>query len=649
MIKQETIDKIFETARVEEVISDFVNLNKRGVNYIGLCPFHDEKTPSFTVSPAKEIYKCFGCGESGNAVSFVMEHEHYSYPEALRYLADKYNIEIEEEQKSADQIKEANERESLFIVSKYAASYFKKTLHETEEGKAVGLSYFRERGFRDDIIEKFELGYSPDKWEAFTNKALEEGYKLDYLEKTGLTIVKGDKKFDRFKGRVMFPIHNLTGRVIGFGGRTLKNDKKAAKYLNSPESEIYHKSKVLYGIYFARQAIRKLDNCYLVEGYTDVISLFQSGVENVVASSGTSLTEGQIKQIQRYTPNITVLFDGDTAGIKASFRSIDMILEQGMNVKIVAFPEGEDPDSYASSHSSTELKTFLEAEAADFISFKTKVLQKDAGKDPVKRTAMIREVVNSIACIPDRIQRSVYTRECSTLLDMDEEILINELNKVRRNKFKKKQKEVPPPDPDDIIPQKKRSAKTSTPSNGTEFQEKDIIRLLLTYGTKTIKLETEEEEEGEVNWVEIPVAQFIVTEITDDRISIDHGVYGEIFKTYINFLEEEKLPDEKIFLQHEDEEIRKTAIDLVSSPYSLSDSWEKHNIAVNTEDMLLKQAAFGAVFSLKLHKINDLIKKNQEKLKTAEVEKAAELLKEQAILQDYKKAIADQLGRIVIY
>lgn len=654
MIKQEDIDKIFEAARVEEVINDFVDLKKRGVNYVGLCPFHNEKTPSFTVSPAKEIYKCFGCGAAGNAVNFIMEHEHYSYPEALKYLAEKYNIEIQEEEKSAEQIREDNERESLFLVTKFAAEYFQKTLHNTEEGKAVGLSYFKERGFRDEIIEKFQLGYSPDKWEAFTQKALDEGYKQDYLEKTGLTIVKGEKKFDRFKGRVIFPIHNLTGRVIGFGGRILKNDKKAAKYLNSPESEIYHKSKVLYGIYFARQPIRKLDNCYLVEGYTDVISLFQSGVENVVASSGTSLTEGQIRQINRYTNNITVLFDGDPAGIKASFRSIDMILEQGMNVRIVAFPEGEDPDSYASEHSSTELKTFLEEEATDFIRFKTKILQKDAGDDPVKRSSMIRDVLTSVAAIPDRIQRQVYTKECSALLDMDEEILVNELNKLRRKKLNddKKRRPAKEREPQDILPtQKKPGKKRTAAAKRTEFQEKDVIRLLLNYGTNTIQLESAEEEEGEEKeMIDVPIAEFMVSEIAQDGIQFDHPVYKQIFNAYLEALEEGKLLDDKFFLQHDDEEVRKACIDIVSSPYHLSESWEtKHQIPVTTEEMLLRQAIFGAVYSLKLHKVNELIKANQGQLKEAHEDDLHELMKEQAMLQDFKKAIADKLGRIVIY
>ncbi|MBL4667710.1 MAG: DNA primase, partial [Flavobacteriales bacterium] len=397
MIPKQTIDEIFDAAIIEDVVGDFVPLKKRGANYLGNCPFHNEKTPSFTVSPAKGIYKCFGCGKAGNSVNFIMEHEHYSYPEALRFLANKFNIEIEEEELSPEQKDAADERESLYIVSNYAAKYFHKQLLDSDEGKAIGLSYFLERGFREDIIETFQLGYNPDGWTAFTDEAEKAGHNLKYLDKSGLTIVKGDKKFDRFKGRVMFPIHNLSGRVLGFGGRILQANDKAAKYLNSPESEIYHKSKVLYGIYTAKKAISKENICYLVEGYTDVISLYQSGVENVVSSSGTSLTEGQIRLVKRFTPNITILYDGDAAGIKASFRGIDMILQEGMNVRVVLFPDGEDPDSYAKAHTTEELKDYITTNAQDFIRFKTSVLIKDVGNDPIKKAELIKDIVASIA------------------------------------------------------------------------------------------------------------------------------------------------------------------------------------------------------------------------------------------------------------
>jgi DNA primase len=385
LIPKDTIQTIIETARIEEVVGEFVHLRKRGVNYVGLCPFHNEKTPSFTVSPAKGIYKCFGCGKAGNSVNFIMEHEHYTYPEALKFLAKKYNIEVEEEEQTPEQIQQLNERESLYAVTEFARKFFTEQLLNTDEGKSIGLSYFKERDFTDKTIDEFQLGYSPDRWDAFTKAAKENGYEKQFLVKTGLTIDKDGKHFDRFRARVIFPIHNLTGRVIGFGGRILKKDDKKAKYVNSPESEIYNKSKVLYGIYFAKNEIIKKDNCFLVEGYTDVISLFQAGIKNVVASSGTSLTTGQIRLIKRYTPNITILYDGDAAGLKASFRGIDMILEQGMNVKVVLFPEGEDPDSYARTHRSVEVEDYITSQAKDFIRFKTSVLLEETQNDPVKK------------------------------------------------------------------------------------------------------------------------------------------------------------------------------------------------------------------------------------------------------------------------
>ena len=409
MISQSTIDKVFETARIEEVISDFVQLKKAGSNFKGLSPFSDERTPSFMVSPVKQIWKDFSSGKGGNAVTFLMEHEHFTYPEAIKYLAKKYNIEIEETEQTNEQKEQANERESLYLVNAFANDYFQDVLQNTDLGKSIGLSYFKERGFTDETIKKFNLGYSLDEWQAFTDKALGEGYQLEFLEKTGLTIVKEDRKFDRFKGRVMFPIHSMSGRILGFGGRILTNDKKAAKYLNSPESEVYHKSKILYGIYYAKQSIAKEDNCYLVEGYTDVIQFYQRGIKNVVASSGTALTPEQIRLVNRLTKNITVLFDGDAAGIRASIRGIDLILEQGMNVKVCTFPEGEDPDSFAKNNTLEELSLYLESNAKDFIQFKASLLVEEANNDPIKKAETIREIVNSIAKIPDQIKkRNLY-------------------------------------------------------------------------------------------------------------------------------------------------------------------------------------------------------------------------------------------------
>ncbi|NNC70077.1 MAG: DNA primase, partial [Flavobacteriaceae bacterium] len=436
MITKNTIDKVFETARVEEVIGDFVQLKKAGSNFKGLSPFADEKTPSFMVSPVKQIWKDFSSGKGGNVISFLMEHEHYSYPEAIRFLAKKYNIEIEETEQTDEQKQQASERESLFLVSEYARDYFHDILLNNEKGKAIGISYFKERGFTDETIETFQLGYALDVWDAFTETALKKGYQLEFLEKTGLTIVREEKKFDRFKGRVLFPIHSMSGRVLGFGGRILSSEKKAAKYVNSPESEIYHKSKILYGIYHAKQAIAKEDNCYLVEGYTDVIQFHQSGIQNVVASSGTALTPEQIRLVSRLTQNITVLFDGDAAGIRASLRGIDLILEQGMNVKVVAFAEGEDPDSFAKSHSEGELRNFLTENAQDFIQFKVSLLMKEAQNDPVKKAGLIRDIVVSISKIPNNIQREVYVQECAKIMDISEKVLFSELAQLAKKELR---------------------------------------------------------------------------------------------------------------------------------------------------------------------------------------------------------------------
>ncbi|MEM8847236.1 MAG: DNA primase, partial [Bacteroidota bacterium] len=418
MISKTTIDQVYETARLEEVIGDFVQLKKAGSNFKGLSPFSDERTPSFMVSPVKQIWKDFSSGKGGNVVAFLMEHEHFTYPEAIKYLAKKYNIEIEETERTDEEKEQANERESMYLVSEFAQKYFEDTLWDTEPGKAIGHSYFKERGFSDSTIRKFSLGYSLDEWEAFTKSALEKSYQIEFLEKTGLTIVKEQtdgktRTFDRFKGRVMFPIHSMSGRVLGFGGRILTNDKKAAKYLNSPESEIYHKSKVLYGIYFAKQSIAKEDNCFLVEGYTDVIQMYQRGIENVVASSGTALTPEQIRLINRLTKNITVLFDGDAAGLRASLRGIDLILEQGMNVKVCSFPEGEDPDSFAKNNTYEDVVLYLEENAKDFIQFKTSILTQEAADDPIKRADTVRDIVNSISKIPDQIKKEIYIQECA--------------------------------------------------------------------------------------------------------------------------------------------------------------------------------------------------------------------------------------------
>lgn len=647
MIPKQTIDEIFDAAIIEDVVGEFVPLKKRGANYLGNCPFHNEKSPSFTVSPAKGIYKCFGCGKAGNSINFIMEHEHYSYPEALKFLANKYNIVIEEEEQSDEQKEAANERESLYIVSNYAANYFKKQLHESDEGKAIGLSYFIERGFREDIIEKFQLGYNPNEWTAFTDAAEKGGYQVKYLEQSGLTIVKDNKKFDRFKGRVMFPIHNLSGRVLGFGGRILKTEEKSAKYVNSPESEIYSKSKVLYGIYYAKKAITQEDNCFLVEGYTDVISLYQAGVENVVSSSGTSLTEGQIRLIRRFTPNITILYDGDAAGLKASFRGIDMILKEGMNVRVVLFPEGEDPDSYAKKHTTEDLKAYITKNAQDFIRFKTAVLIKEVGNDPIKKAELIKDIVGSIAIIPDQIKRSVYTKECSSLLDVSEQALINETNKILRGNASKKTTTSEPeqfPDFYDIDGPQELQQET-----GTDLQhwESDIIRLLITYGDQTILVESENQN-GEKITEEVVVAVYIMSNISADNILFEKPIYQKVCDFYVEKLNNEELPTHQDFINHINQEISQLTINVLSIQHELSPNWETHKIFTTTEEQQLKLAVYNTVYAFKLSKLNKLIGENQEQLKTANEEKQLELLQEQVTLQQVKKQLAHKLGRIIL-
>ena len=659
MIPKQTIDEIFDAAIIEDVVGEFVTLNKRGANYLGNCPFHNEKTPSFTVSPAKGIYKCFGCGKAGNSVNFIMEHEQYSYPEALRYLASKFNITIEEEEQTDEQKYAANERESLYIVSNYAANYYHKQLTETDTGKAIALSYFLERGFREDIIEKFQLGYNPDEWTAFTDAAEKEGHNLSYLDKTGLTIVKGNKKFDRFKGRVMFPIHNLSGRVLGFGGRILKANDKAAKYLNSPESEIYHKSKVLYGIYTAKKTISQEDVCYLVEGYTDVISLYQSGVENVVSSSGTSLTEGQIRLIKRFTPNITILYDGDAAGLKASFRGIDMILKEGMNVRVVLFPEGEDPDSYAKNHTSEELKDYITSSAQDFIRFKTSVLIDEVGNDPIKKAAMIKDIVASISIIPDQIKRSIYTQECSTLLDIPEKALINETNKILQvsiaKQVKKQSNQQHDELPDDLFfPYEENegggeSQATSSKPTDIEHWERDVLRLFIDYASSPISIETVNEA-GEKTDTEIPVAQYIYISIKNDEITFDNANYQIVYDYCATQIEASIIPTHNDFTQHQNPIISQFAIDVLTSKYDISENWaKKHGVFPQPEEAQLSKGVINTIDGFKLSKVNHKILQLQEELKNETNEdNQLIILKSLIQYQNVKKLIASKLGRVIL-
>jgi len=623
LINPNTIQTIFETARVEEVVGDFVTLKKRGVNYLGLCPFHNEKTPSFSVSPSKGIYKCFGCGKAGNSVGFVMEHEHYSYPEALRYVAKKYSIEIEEEEVTPEMQQQLDEKESMLALNTFVTNYFSKNLFEKSEGKAIALSYLKEREFRESTIQKFELGYAINQWEDYSKHALENGYKKDILSATGLSIAKDDKLLDRFKGRVIFPIHNLTGRVIGFGGRILSSEKSKAKYLNSPESDIYNKSKVLYGIYFARNAIVKQDKCYLVEGYTDVISLHQAGIENVVSSSGTSLTVDQIKLISRYTPNITILYDGDPAGIKASFRGIDLILEQGMNVKIVLFPEGEDPDSYARNHSTIETEAFINSTAADFIKFKTSLLLDETTNDPAGRAKLIKDIVQTISVIPDGITRSVYIKECSVLLDVAEQTLMNELNKLLRQKFNKHSNippEVYPPEP---INDTKLKQIDIDPLD-ISYLENDLVRLLLLFGDSEVEMKDEEDKT-----IDVAVSDFIIGDLKNDSLSFENKLFCKIIEEFNNAKKEDRTLNTAYFTNHQDQEVSSKAIELISTQYELSDNWEKNKIFVKKESDDLYNLVLSTYMPYKSRIISKQLNEIMHRLKDTTDEASVYLLQQE--------------------
>lgn len=613
MINKRTIDLVFETARLEEVIGEFVQLKKSGSNFKGLSPFTKERTPSFMVSPVKQIWKDFSSGKGGNVISFLMEHEHYSYPEAIKWLAKKYNIEIEETQQTDEQKEQQNERESMFLVSNFAKEYFQKVLLEDERGKAIGLSYFKERGFREETIEKFELGYCLDDWNAFTKEALEKGYQLKYLESTGLTISREDKSFDRFKGRVMFPIHSMSGRVLGFGGRILTSSKKVAKYVNSPESEIYQKSKVLYGIFHAKKEIARKDNCYLVEGYTDVISFHQSGIENVVASSGTALTPDQIRIVNRLTKNITVLFDGDDAGIRASLRGIDLILEQGMNVKVVQFPEGEDPDSFAKKSSNSELEEFLNTEAKDFINFKVSLLLKDAANDPIKKATVIRDIVVSISKIPDSIQQEVYIKECSRILDISEQVLYSELAQITS----KRQRETVQLKPQNLPQFEGLKRVESLPKEIDELSilEKEIIRILLVYGNEEVDF-TEEFLEKDDNGKEVLkrrkyknlVGEEIYLHLHEDEIEFSNPIFQEIYAELIDQLNQNRAIDFKKLLNNSNPEVvdKVTSIIMDEEKYQLS-NWESKNIYVSDAGEILPKLVMDAVFNLRRVLISEKI------------------------------------------
>ena len=600
MIDQATIDRILDAAQIVEVVSDFVTLRKRGVNYVGLCPFHNEKTPSFSVSPSKGLCKCFSCGKGGNAVHFIMEHEQMSYPEALRYLAKKYNIEIKERELTNEEKEVQSNRESMFIVNNFARDYFQNILKNHVDGRSIGLAYFRQRGFRDDIIDKFQLGFSTEGRDALAQEALRKGFKQEFLVKTGLCYETDDHKLrDRFWGRVMFPVHTLSGKVVAFGGRVLSTEnKKLAKYVNSPESEIYHKSNELYGIYFAKQAIVKQDRCFLVEGYTDVISMHQSGVENVVASSGTSLTPGQIRLIHRFTNNITVLYDGDMAGIKASIRGIDMLLEEGMNIKVCLLPDGDDPDSFARKHNATEFQNFIQEHETDFIRFKAQLLMEDAGKDPMKRAELINDIVRSIAVIPEAIVRDVYIKECGQSLRIEDKLLVSEVAKRRELQAEKGNKPIasnnaPTPQPGEMpppFPPEEMEADTYQsfiPQEGKEGQEfykyeRLIIQMIVRYGEKVMCNLTDEEG----NEVPVTVVEYVINDLKEDELALHNPLHRRILSEASEHIHDQEFASERFFVAHPDPKISTIATELASDRYQLSKYHSKTQKLVTDEERL---------------------------------------------------------------
>ena len=647
MIPAHTTMSILEASRIEEVVGEFVSLKRRGSNLIGLCPFHQEKTPSFTVSPAKGLFKCFGCGKGGDSARFMMEHEHMTYPEALRYLAKKYQIEVEEYQQSPEEVAALNERERMFNLNTFAQNYFSTTLFETNEGRAVGLSYFKERDFREATIKKFQLGYSPDHRDAFSAHARKNAYSPDILLKTGLSVGSEEKLFDRFQARVIFPIHNLTGKVIGFGGRILGSDKTKAKYLNSPESEIYNKSKTLYGIYFAKQAISKLDNCLLVEGYTDVISMHQAGIENVVASSGTSLTTEQIRMIRRFTNNITILYDGDKAGISASLRGTDMILEEGMNVRVLLFPDGDDPDSFVRKNRSSDVEAYITTKATDFISFKTALLLEQSGNDPIKKAGLIKEIIHTISLIPDPIYRAIYVKECSRMLDVEEQTLVNELNKLLRQKFKTPAAETQPQgSPEETSPQP--PPKSSGPeSQSGYYQERELVKLLLQYGSKELVHEYTDEQGFPASLTET-VARYIIDDLLNDQLWFSFPLHRQIQEHYAEALKEEVIPSEKFFVSHPDPALAQTSIDLITTPYRL-DNWESKNIFVKTEEDVLKQVISETILRFKDLVVEARLHEVLEKMKqTSDFDDQLGLLLEKKKLDGLRQLINSQLGITII-
>ncbi len=643
MIDQATIQKIFDAADILEVVSDFVSLKKRGVNYLGLCPFHNEKTGSFTVSPAKGIYKCFGCGKGGNAVNFIMEHEQLSYVEALKYLAAKYHIPIEEKELTEEQKKEKTERESMLVVTAYAQEYFKYQLHHTDEGRSVGLGYLKQRGISDEMIEKFGLGYNPEDWGAFSNTAIGKGYKKEFLVKTGLSIENERGIFDRFRARVMFPVLDLAGKVIAFGGRTMSTDKKVSKYLNSPESEIYHKSKTLYGIYFAKKSIVQQDRCILVEGYTDVISFHAKGIENVVASSGTSLTIEQIRLIRRLTPNVTIIYDGDAAGIKASLRGIDLVLEEGLNVRVLLLPDGEDPDSFARSHSSRELTEYIAHNETDFISFKTKLLLGSAGDDPVEMARLISDIVRSISKIPDNITRSVYVRETAHQLEVEERILYTEIAKIRKKGEEEAGKKGVQQEPD--LNGGEKMMRSVTPC---DLEETVLIRYLILYGTNDLY-------EEKVNGIErmVSVGEFIIRELAEDDLELLNPVFNTIQNEYKREYQSGTFIPARHFIAHPDLKVSTIVATILSEPYELSKIWNRMESFIQTEQMKLIELLPKILDNYKMRRIEMLAREADNRIlelqNSGDLSQVLEWIKRKNAINTIRRKLNDKLGRTGIH
>jgi DNA primase len=649
LITKTTIDQVYDTARVEEVIGDFVSLKKAGSNFKGLSPFSQERTPSFMVSPVKQIWKDFSTGKGGNVVAFLMEHERFSYPEAIRYLAKKYNIEIEETQQTDEEKAKRDARESMLLVSEFALDYFKNNLWESSAGKAIGKTYFQERGFTDETIKDFDLGYALETKDAFTTTALEKGYKLEFLEKTGLTIE--ERKIDRFRGRVLFPIKSMAGRTVGFGGRILGYNKKTAKYLNSPESEIYHKSKVLYGLYESKQTIAKEDCCYLVEGYTDVIQMHQRGIKNVVSSSGTALTQEQIRLIQRLTQNIVVLFDGDAAGLRAALRGIDMILSQGMNVKVCSFPEGEDPDSFAKSHSLEEVQTFFSENAKDFIQFKASLLMKEAQNDPVKKAATIKDMVDSIAKIPDAIQREVYVQSCAAIMEISEEVLFSALAQKRAKEVNAQNKRKP------NVPQMQVVQPVAPALKVDELYEleKQIITLLMLYGDREETFqesvlqfsEASEEVVEEITMVKAKVYEKIFLDLQQDEVELANDDFRTLFFVLLEqFQTQGLLSIDKLMptLAPELSSLVSTIL-MNEEKYSLH-QWNKKNIFVKTRDQQIGLMVTETILSLRKHLVNRKIESLQAEMEDPAQEHKG-LLEDVMSYYQLRRLVSNKLNRVL--